>query len=138
MEVWDKGASSGFSPAHLPAPEGFDLLSEWTDEELKGFPVPARGQAAEAQRKENDEAMELLRKHSPGTLQSVTPEKMAWALNMVRSRVFSGRLSDNAVTKANLSTPRARRGNRVRRVPHVSDHRGEVARGVRHARPRRL
>ena len=102
----DKGASSGFHPYISQLPKDFDLLSEWTDEELKELQYPPAVRAAEAQRKENDEAMELLRKHSPGTLQSVTPEKMAWALNMVRSRVFSGRLSDNAVTKANL-LPRA-------------------------------
>ena len=33
-------------------------------------------------------------------------EQLTWALNMVRSRVFSGRLSDNAKTKAKI-LPRA-------------------------------
>ena len=117
----DKGASSGFHPYISQLPKDFDLLSEWTDEELKELQYPPAVRAAEAQRKENDEAMELLRKHSPAP-RVRHAERRAWAL-VIRSRVFSGRLSDNAAT-SEPSTPRARRGYRVRRVPHVSDHRG--------------
>lgn len=102
----DKGTDSDFYLYISQLPKDFDLLSEWTDEELKRLQYPPAVRAATMQRKENDDAMDLLRRHSVGTLKSVTPERMAWALNMVRSRVFSGRLSDNDKTRANL-LPRA-------------------------------
>ena len=101
-----KGEASDFHVYISQLPKDFDLLSNWTDDELKMLQYPAVTRAAEAQRKEDDDAYALIRKHSPGTLDKVSKERLTWALNVVRSRVFSGRLSDNAKTKANL-LPRA-------------------------------
>ena len=100
----NKGKESEFHTYVQQLPKDFDLLSMWTDEELKMLQYPAVSRAAEMQRKEDDDAYALLQRHSPNT--PVTKEQLTWGLNMVRSRVFSGRLSDNAKTKANL-LPRA-------------------------------
>ena len=98
------GEASPFRVYIDQLPKQFDLLSQWSDDELRLLQYPAAARAAEGQRKEDDAAFELVRKHSPATLQNpaVTKESLVWALNMVRSRVFSGRLSDNARTKKNL------------------------------------
>ena len=85
-------------------PRDFDLLSAWSDEELKMLQYDAVVRAAVGQRKEDDDAWDLVQRYSPST--PVTKDRLVWALNMVRSRVFSGRLSDNAATKAAL-LPRA-------------------------------
>ena len=98
------GEASPFRMYIDQLPKQFDLLSQWSDDELRLLQYPAVARAAEGQRKEDDDAFELVRKHSPETLKNpaVTKESLVWALNMVRSRVFSGRLSDNARTKKNL------------------------------------
>ena len=91
-----------FRPYLDQLPKEFDLLSEWSDAELKELQYDAVVRAAEGQRKEDEEAFALLAKHSPGTLELVDRDRLTWALNMVRSRVFSGRLSDAAKTKKAL------------------------------------
>ena len=60
----DKGTDSDFYLYISQLPKDFDLLSEWTDEELKRLQYPPAVRAATMQRKENDEAMDLLRRHS--------------------------------------------------------------------------
>ncbi|EEH59039.1 uncharacterized protein MICPUCDRAFT_46787 [Micromonas pusilla CCMP1545] len=99
-----KGAASPFHAYTSQLPKSFDLLSEWSDDELKMLQYAPVVRAAEGQRKEDDDAHAMILKLSPST--PVTKEEVTWALNMVRSRVFSGRLSDNAETKAKL-LPRA-------------------------------
>ena len=98
------GDASPFRTYIDQLPKRFDLLSQWSDDELSLLQYPAVARAAEGQRKEDDDAFELVRKHSPDTLKNpaVTKESLVWALNMVRSRVFSGRLSDVAQTKKSL------------------------------------
>jgi hypothetical protein len=98
------GEASPFRTYIDQLPKQFDLLSQWSDDELRLLQYPAVARAAEGQRKEDDAAFELVRKHSPETLKNpaVTKENLVWALNMVRSRVFSGRLSDEAGRKKNL------------------------------------
>lgn len=98
------GEASPFRTYIDQLPKQFDLLSQWSDDELRLLQYPAVARAAEGQRKEDDAAFELVRKHSPETLKNpaVTKENLVWALNMVRSRVFSGRLSDEARRKKNL------------------------------------
>jgi hypothetical protein len=49
--------------------------------ELKQLQYGAVTRAAEGQRAEDDEALALLRKHSPDT--PVTKDQLVWALNMV-------------------------------------------------------
>ena len=87
------GEASPFRTYIDQLPKQFDLLSQWSDDELRLLQYPAVARAAEGQRKEDDAAFELVRKHSPETLKNpaVTKENLVWALNMVRSRVFSGR-----------------------------------------------
>ena len=89
-------------------PRRFDALSQWTDDELREVQYPPVVRAAESQRNEDEDAFELIRKLSPETLrdETVTRETVSWALNVVRSRVFSGRLSDDAATRGKV-LPRA-------------------------------
>ena len=101
-----QGSNSEFKVYIDQLPKEFDLLSQWSSGELNELQYPAVVRAAEAQTKEDDTAFELIKKLSLDTLNKVTKTELVWALNMVRSRVFSGRLSDNAKTKANL-LPRA-------------------------------
>ena len=61
-----KGEASDFNIYISQLPKDFDLLSNWTDDELKMLQYPAVTRAAEAQRKEDDDAYALIRKHSPG------------------------------------------------------------------------
>lgn len=87
-------------------PKQFDLLSQWSRDELKELQYPPVVRAAEAQSLEDDDAFNMIQNLSPETAAKVTKTELIWALNMVRSRVFSGRLRDNAETKKNL-LPRA-------------------------------
>jgi hypothetical protein len=96
------GNESEFAAYVKQLPQVFNLIASYSDEEVKAMQYPLAEKMAREQREENAEAIRLVRKHATGTLASLPDERIVWALDCVRSRVFSGRLADEAKLRAKL------------------------------------
>lgn len=96
------GEESAFSAYVKQLPEVFNLIGSYSDEEIRLMQYPLAEKMAREQRDENAEAIRLVRKHASGALAGVSDERIVWALDCVRSRVFSGRLADEAKLRAKL------------------------------------
>ena len=98
------GAESAFAAYLKQLPETFNLIGSYSEDEVRALQYPIGEKIAREQRDENAEAIRLVRKHAAkgGALASLSDERIVWALDNVRSRVFSGRLVDDAKLRAKL------------------------------------
>lgn len=98
------GAESAFCAYVEQLPRRYDLIGSYSDEEVRAMQYPLSGKMAREQRDENAEAIRLVRKHAAtgGALAATSDEEIVWALDTVRSRVFSGRLVDSDKLRAKL------------------------------------
>jgi hypothetical protein len=96
------GAESAFAAYLKQLPETFNLIGSYSEDEVRALQYPIGEKIAREQRDENAEAIRLVRKHAAkgGALASLSDERIVWALDNVRSRVFSGRLVDDAKLRA--------------------------------------
>lgn len=98
------GEASAFAAYARQLPERYDLIGSYSDEEVRELQYPLGAKMAREQREENAEAIRLVRKNAAagGALAAMSDEEIVWALDTVRSRVFSGRMVDDAKLRAKL------------------------------------
>jgi len=98
------GSESAFAPYIAQLPEVFNLIGSYSDIEVRAMQYTLAAKLQGDQLGENAEAIRLVRRHAATTsaLATMSDERIVWALDCVRSRVFSGRLVDDAKLKAKL------------------------------------
>jgi len=98
------GSASAFAPYVRQLPEVVNLIASYSDEEIRAMQYTLTEKFRREQLEENAEAIRLVRKHADATsaLSSMSDERVIWAMDCVRSRVFSGRLVDDAKLRAKL------------------------------------
>lgn len=98
------GEKSEFAAYVAQLPKEYALVGSYSEEDVRAMQYPPAEKMAREQRDENAEAIRLVRKHaaSGGALAGMSDEDVVWALDTVRSRVFSGRMADDAKLRAKL------------------------------------
>ena len=102
------GSKSTFYEYIEQLPKRFENLGTWTNEEVKELQYSVGAKLANEQKMENEKAMEMIREYASesSALRSMTKEEVVWALDVVRSRVFSGKIADREDMQRKL-IPRA-------------------------------
>ena len=102
------GRDSKFHEYIEQLPKSFENLGTWTEEEIRELQYSIGEKLAKEQRLENEKAYELIREYAreDSSLSSIEKEEVNWALDVVRSRVFSGKIADQEALKRKL-LPRA-------------------------------
>ena len=100
------GRQSKFYEYIEQLPKSFENLGTWTEGEVRELQYSVGEKFAKEQRMENEKACELIQNYARDGLKTIAKEEVIWALDVVRSRVFSGKLADQAALQRKL-LPRA-------------------------------
>jgi DNA-binding phage protein len=106
------GRQSKFYEYIEQLPKSFENLGTWTEGEVRELQYSVGEKFAKEQRMENEKACELIQNYARDGLKTTAEEEVIWALDVVRSRVFSGKLADQAAMQRKL-LPRALSGGTV-------------------------
>lgn len=101
------GSRSKFYEYIEQLPKSFENLGTWTEEEVRELQYSVGEKFAKEQRLENEKACELIQEYArDGGLKTIERDEVIWALDVVRSRVFSGKIADQEALQRKL-LPRA-------------------------------
>ena len=84
------GRQSKFYEYIEQLPKSFENLGTWTEGEVRELQYSVGEKFAKEQRMENEKACELIQNYARDGLKKTAEEEVIWALDVVRSRVFSG------------------------------------------------